>query len=68
MLSGQRLKTQVSDSSLSVKAAAVFMCQQGLKLPTAANPPHNVWLFLFVCFRPRGGRAVAQEFSTQEPD
>lgn len=68
-------QTQVSDSSLFLflsvsKAAAVFMCQQVLKLSTALALLTMSDSVPLICFRPRGGRAVAQgEFSTQQgPD
>lgn len=52
-----------------VKAAAVFMCQQGLKLSTAPVLPTMCDSVPLICFRPRGGRAVAQgKFSQQGPD
>lgn len=53
-----------------VKAAAVFMCQRGLKLSAALVLFTMCDSVPLVCFRPRGGRAVAQgKFSTQQgPD
>lgn len=65
-------QTQLSDSSLFCSCQCQSSCSL-LNLTTASGRSLSVWLcssFFFFCFRPRGGRAVAQgDFATQqEPD